>query len=95
MASTFHGPVSGHAVVAAQYCGAGGTMNFHLGPNPASEEQHKRKPSSTVPFRRDNDFVFRDSLNEVRWICACPAGRAALVGIGGVGQAADAMDEYP
>ena len=36
MASTFHGPVSGHAVVAAPHCESGGTMNFHLGPTPAS-----------------------------------------------------------
>jgi hypothetical protein len=38
-----------------------------------------------VPFRRDNDFIERDSLDKVCRICAEPAARAALVGLGGVG----------
>jgi hypothetical protein len=38
-----------------------------------------------VPFKRDNDFIARDSLERVCQICAQPAGRAALVGLGGIG----------
>jgi hypothetical protein len=38
-----------------------------------------------VPFRRDKDFIDRDSLDEACRICAEPAARAALVGLGGVG----------
>jgi hypothetical protein len=45
----------------------------------------KPAPSSTVPFRRDDDFVARNSLKDIHNICAQPAGRAALVGLGGVG----------
>ena len=45
----------------------------------------KPPPSLTIPFRRDDDFISRDSLNKVRQICARPAARAALVGLGGVG----------
>lgn len=41
--------------------------------------------SSTVPFRRDDDFISRESLDKIRQICARPASRAALVGLGGVG----------
>ena len=42
-------------------------------------------PSSTVPFRRDRDFVSQDSLDQIRQKCNEPASRAALVGLGGVG----------
>jgi hypothetical protein len=45
----------------------------------------KPLPSSTVPFRRDDDFISRDSLDKIRQICARPAARVALVGLGGVG----------
>ncbi|KAH7108869.1 putative kinesin [Dendryphion nanum] len=48
--------------------------------------QPKPSPSSTVPFRRDDDFISRDALNRVHQICARPAARAALVGLGGVGR---------
>lgn len=40
---------------------------------------------STIPFRRDEDFVMRDCLDKLHQICARPAGCAALVGLGGVG----------
>ncbi|KAF2195128.1 hypothetical protein K469DRAFT_538467, partial [Zopfia rhizophila CBS 207.26] len=49
-------------------------------------------PSSTVPFRRDDDFVGRDSLPKIRQICARPAARAALVGLGGVGKSQVAIE---
>lgn len=43
-------------------------------------------PSSTVPFRRDPHFVDRgDTLKQIDQRCSQPAGRAALVGLGGVG----------
>jgi len=41
---------------------------------------------STIPFRRDPDFVDRgDTLAQIDQRCSQPAGRAALVGLGGVG----------
>ena len=42
-------------------------------------------PPWTLPFRRDDHFVNRDSVDEVCRICAQPAGRASLVGLGGIG----------
>jgi len=43
-------------------------------------------PSSTVPFRRDPDFVDRSNiLTEIIQRCSQPGGRVALVGLGGVG----------
>ena len=43
-------------------------------------------PLSTVPFRRDDDFVDRGTLLEqIAQKCAAPASRVALVGMGGVG----------
>jgi hypothetical protein len=49
-------------------------------------------PSSTVPFRRDIDFVDRQAssggktlLEQIEVQCAPPAARVALVGIGGAG----------
>lgn len=42
------------------------------------------RPSSTVPFPRDHDFVDRDILKEVKSKCL-PSSRVALVGLGGVG----------
>jgi hypothetical protein len=48
-------------------------------------------PSSTVPFRRDADFVDRRAsqdrtlLEQIEQQCAAPAARVALVGIGGAG----------
>ena len=50
-----------------------------------SAQEPKPRPCSTVPFRRDNDFVYRDTLAEIHARCAQPAARVALVGLGGVG----------
>ncbi|MDI1492406.1 MAG: hypothetical protein OHK93_003620 [Ramalina farinacea] len=51
------------------------------------------KPFSTVPFRRDPDFVDRgDLLSRVDERCSEPAGRAALVGLGGVGKSQIAIE---
>lgn len=52
----------------------------------------KPKPSSTVPFRRDPDFIDRDILAEVDEKCSQPASRAALVGLGGVGKSQLAIE---
>ena len=54
-------------------------------PYPGGVSPPKPNPSSTVPFRRDSDFVDRDILAEVDEKCSRPASRAALVGLGGVG----------
>ena len=45
----------------------------------------KPRPCSTVPFRRDSDFIHRETLSELHKRCAEPAARVALVGLGGVG----------
>ncbi|KAI1202896.1 P-loop containing nucleoside triphosphate hydrolase protein [Nemania serpens] len=51
------------------------------------------KPSFTVPFRRDRDFVKRESiLNQIHEACLGPASRAALVGLGGVGKSQLAIE---
>ena len=43
-------------------------------------------PSSSIPFRRDPDFVDRGViLDQLHQKCALPASRTALVGLGGVG----------
>jgi hypothetical protein len=39
----------------------------------------------TVPFGRDPDFVNRENLDRVHQICNQSAGRASLVGLGGIG----------
>ncbi|KIM96916.1 hypothetical protein OIDMADRAFT_131494 [Oidiodendron maius Zn] len=56
------------------------------------DHQPKSPPSSTVPFRRDDDFINRDSLDKIRQICSKPASRAALVGLGGVGKSQIAIE---
>jgi NACHT NTPase-like protein len=48
-------------------------------------------PSSTVPFRRDQDFVHREILSEIQSKCPQPASRMALVGLGGVGYVSTVM----
>ena len=61
-------------------------LNLYLASRPP-------KPSSTVPFRRDPDFVDRgDLLSRVDERCSQPAGRAALVGLGGVGKSQLAIE---
>lgn len=43
-------------------------------------------PSSTIPFKRDPDFVDRGTLvDQLYGKCALPASWTALVGLGGVG----------
>ncbi|KXL43513.1 MAG: hypothetical protein FE78DRAFT_152156, partial [Acidomyces sp. 'richmondensis'] len=51
------------------------------------------KPSSNVPFRLDPEFVKRAALTDrIRAKLSVPAGRAALVGFGGVGKTQLAID---
>ena len=57
-------------------------LTLHLASTPYTPP----KPFSTVPFRRDPDFVDRgDTLAQIDQRCSRPAGRAALVGLSGVG----------
>ncbi|KAH8730454.1 hypothetical protein GQ44DRAFT_756360 [Phaeosphaeriaceae sp. PMI808] len=58
------------------------------------EESHlQRRPSCTVPFERDRDFVDRGTLLEqIRGKCNAPASRTALVGLGGVGKSQLAIE---
>jgi hypothetical protein len=42
-------------------------------------------PSSTVPFRRDPDFIERDGFADIVRKFSEPGSRIALVGLGGVG----------
>jgi hypothetical protein len=57
-------------------------LSFRTGNNP----QATPKPSSNVPFRKDNDFVDRgDILTRIDERYSQPAGRVALVGFGGFG----------
>ncbi len=51
----------------------------------AHNQQTKHTPLWTVPFYRDEDYITNDILEKVHQICAKPAGRAALVGLSGVG----------
>jgi hypothetical protein len=55
-------------------------------PIPTSSSKTPLKPSSNVPFCRDEDFVDRGNiLARIDERCSRPAGRAALVGFGGFG----------
>ena len=61
-------------------------LNLYLVDRPA-------QPSFVVPFRRDTDFVDRDDLlSRVDERCSQPAGRAALIGLGGVGKSQLAIE---
>ncbi|KAI4208785.1 MAG: hypothetical protein LQ351_008185, partial [Letrouitia transgressa] len=50
-------------------------------------------PSSTIPFRRDSDFVDRGAiLDQLHQKCALSGSRTALVGLGGVGKSQLAIE---
>ncbi|KAL8944298.1 MAG: hypothetical protein Q9211_000638 [Gyalolechia sp. 1 TL-2023] len=50
-------------------------------------------PSSTIPFRRDPDFIDRGAiLDQLHQKCALSASRTALVGLGGVGKSQLAIE---
>ena len=51
------------------------------------------KPSFTIPFRRDADFIERKNLlDQIHQRCLAPASRVALVGFGGVGKSQLAIE---
>ncbi|KAL8366692.1 hypothetical protein RB595_010516 [Gaeumannomyces hyphopodioides] len=63
-----------------------GTMNteIHL---PPERPETPPQPFATIPFSRDPDFVNRgDILDQLHQRCFDPAGRVALVGLGGIGK---------
>ncbi|MCJ1282866.1 hypothetical protein MMC26_002192 [Xylographa opegraphella] len=80
------------ADIVQQGSGNAGRDIYNAPVNVLHARQPKPPPSSTVPFRRDDDFISRDSLDKVRQICARPASRAALVGLGGVGKSQIAIE---
>ncbi|RYP30977.1 hypothetical protein DL767_005984 [Monosporascus sp. MG133] len=78
---------------------ASGHSRVHIGnvynevvPVPERPETPPR-PSSTIPFRRDADFVERKTiLDRIHQACSTPASRVALVGLGGVGKSQLAIE---
>ncbi|KAK2024242.1 TPR-like protein [Colletotrichum zoysiae] len=83
---TFNAGISGRNVVAAPYAAHGGTNNFYFA-NDDPAGAPPRKPFSNVPFPPDPDFVDRPRITAwLRDKCGRPAGRAALVGLGGIGK---------
>ncbi|KAK3618441.1 hypothetical protein LTR22_026378 [Elasticomyces elasticus] len=57
--------------------------HVHLAPE---RPETPPQPSSNVPFRRDPHFVERPTLTgQIRAKLSVPGGRAALVGLGGIG----------
>jgi hypothetical protein len=59
------------------------TTEIHL---PPGKPETSPTPSSTIPFRRDPDFIAHQALlDQLQEKCAAPAARTALVGLGGVG----------
>ncbi|KAK0652399.1 P-loop containing nucleoside triphosphate hydrolase protein [Cercophora newfieldiana] len=88
MQSTSFGPGNQGQQVGHNY----GTINaeFHL---PPERPETPPKPFATIPFSRDPDFVDRgDILEQIDKRCAEPAGRVALVGLGGVGKSQLAIE---
>ncbi|KAJ5667482.1 hypothetical protein N7507_003346 [Penicillium longicatenatum] len=70
-----------------------GGQGFQVGVNhgmihiPPHRPETPPAPLSTVPFRRNPDFVSRDTLlDEIHTKISVPGSRIALVGIGGVGK---------
>ncbi|KAL8746091.1 MAG: hypothetical protein Q9190_001848 [Brigantiaea leucoxantha] len=53
-------------------------VNCHVA---QSAPEPRPLPHSTVPFRPDDDFVYRDTLAEIHARCAQPAARVALLAI--------------
>ncbi|KAK4233565.1 kinesin light chain [Achaetomium macrosporum] len=69
-----------------------GSMNTEIHLLPERSETPP-PPSATIRFARDPDFVNRgDVLDRVHQLCSEPAGRVALVGLGGVGKSQLAIE---
>jgi hypothetical protein len=82
--------VRGHNTVAAPHASHGGTINInsttHYNSDGNGEPSVPPAPCSTVPFVQDDDFVDRpEIITQIEEKCSRPAGRVALVGLGGVG----------
>ncbi|KAJ6261505.1 hypothetical protein Dda_4175 [Drechslerella dactyloides] len=59
------------------------------------DSQPPAKLLSTLPFHQNPDFVNRgDTLTEIDKRCSRPGGRAALVGLGGVGKSQLAIEYF-
>ncbi|KAH8671817.1 TPR domain protein [Tricladium varicosporioides] len=65
------------------------STSFVQPPNPPLP---RPPPSSTLPFRRDPDFVDRDIFSKMDQKLSIPASRVALVGLGGVGKSQLAIE---
>ncbi|GIJ98192.1 hypothetical protein Aspvir_000307 [Aspergillus viridinutans] len=66
------------------------TANFYSQPE---RPETPPRPLSTVPFRRDPDFVRHGTLlDQIHEKCLAPASRIALVGLGGVGKSQLAIE---
>jgi hypothetical protein len=82
-----------HGSVTAQFLPPGKSptemRNVHCTTNFISASERSETPPSplsTVPFRRDPDFIDRQiPLDQLDEKCSAPASRVALVGLGGVG----------
>ncbi|KAH8661603.1 hypothetical protein BGZ60DRAFT_491677 [Tricladium varicosporioides] len=59
----------------------------------ASQADNLPIASSTMPFRRDPDFVDRGTiLDQIKQKCEVPGSRTALVGLGGIGKSQLAIE---
>ncbi|KAL8313074.1 hypothetical protein RB593_007337 [Gaeumannomyces tritici] len=86
--STLFGPGNRGQQVGQNY----GTMNTEIH-FPPERPETPPQPFATIPFSRDPDFVDRgDILDQLRQRCSEPAGRMALVGLGGIGKSQLAIE---
>ncbi|KAK4237112.1 kinesin light chain [Achaetomium macrosporum] len=66
------------------------SVEFHL---PPEQPETTPAPFAHIPFSRDPDFVNRGNiLDQLHQRCSAPAGRVALVGLGGVGKSQLAIE---
>ncbi|KAL8299073.1 hypothetical protein RB593_009129 [Gaeumannomyces tritici] len=86
--STLFGPGNRGQQVGQNY----GTMNTEIH-FPPERPETPPQPFATIPFSRDPDFVDRgDILDQLLQRCSEPAGRMALVGLGGIGKSQLAIE---
>jgi hypothetical protein len=77
---------SGDGNQGLQVANSSGNINFtHVSVASQPERAENPSPSSTVPFRRDPDFICRDIFPALIQRCSEPGSRTALVGLGGIG----------
>ncbi|KAJ6785588.1 hypothetical protein PWT90_00460 [Aphanocladium album] len=69
------------------------THVHHYAEAPEEQPETPPAPFSLIPFSRDPDFIARSEiLDQIATHCSQPAGRAALVGLGGVGKSQLAIE---